>query len=29
LLDAIAPLVERRRGPQGTGTFDRVSDARI
>jgi len=29
LLDAIAPLVERRRGPQGTGTFDRVSDARV
>ncbi|MFL6600580.1 MAG: Hpt domain-containing protein [Steroidobacteraceae bacterium] len=31
LLDAIAPLVERRRGSQGagTGTFDRVSDARV
>jgi chemotaxis protein histidine kinase CheA/CheY-like chemotaxis protein len=29
LLDAIAPLVERRRGPQGTGTFDRVGDARV
>jgi chemosensory pili system protein ChpA (sensor histidine kinase/response regulator) len=29
LLDAIAPLVERRRGPQGSGTFDRVSDARV
>jgi chemosensory pili system protein ChpA (sensor histidine kinase/response regulator) len=29
LLDAIAPLVERRRGPQSTGTFDRVSDARV
>ncbi|MDB6101389.1 MAG: type pili sensor histidine kinase and response regulator [Gammaproteobacteria bacterium] len=29
LLDAIAPLVERRRGPQGSGTFERVSDARV
>ena len=29
LLDAIAPLVERRRGPQGSGTYDRVSDARV
>jgi chemosensory pili system protein ChpA (sensor histidine kinase/response regulator) len=29
LLDAIAPLVERRRGPQGSGTFERVGDARV
>jgi chemotaxis protein histidine kinase CheA/CheY-like chemotaxis protein len=29
LLDAIAPLVERRRGPQGSGTLERVSDARV
>ena len=29
LLDAIAPLVERRRGAQGSGTFERVGDARV
>lgn len=29
LLDAIAPLVERRRDAQSSGTFDRVSDARV
>jgi chemosensory pili system protein ChpA (sensor histidine kinase/response regulator) len=29
LLEAIAPLVERRRGAQGSGTFERLSDARV
>jgi chemosensory pili system protein ChpA (sensor histidine kinase/response regulator) len=28
LLDAIAPLVERRRGSQGSGSYERLSDAR-
>jgi chemosensory pili system protein ChpA (sensor histidine kinase/response regulator) len=29
LLDAIAPLVERRRAAQNSGTFERLSDARV
>ncbi|HWM70463.1 MAG TPA: Hpt domain-containing protein [Steroidobacteraceae bacterium] len=29
LLDAIAPLVERRRATQNSGTFERLSDARV
>jgi chemosensory pili system protein ChpA (sensor histidine kinase/response regulator) len=29
LLDAIAPLVERRRASQGSGTFARLGDARV
>jgi chemotaxis protein histidine kinase CheA/ActR/RegA family two-component response regulator len=29
LLDAIAPLVERRRATMGSGSYERVSDARV
>jgi len=29
LLDAITPLVERRRGTQGSGSYERLSDARV
>jgi chemosensory pili system protein ChpA (sensor histidine kinase/response regulator) len=29
LLDAIAPLVERRRATMGSGSYERISDARV